>query len=68
MLDKAKLEETAMRVKDLTPEKVSELTGIKPRRLSNFVSRPESVTFVELDRIRLALKRHDEGVANPSLT
>jgi len=50
-----KLQETAMRVADLTPARIAELTGIKQRRIAHFVNEPGSVTFVELERIRRAV-------------
>jgi len=56
MLDKERLQETAMQVRDLTPATLSELTGIPQRRLARFVNNPESVTFPELTRIENALR------------
>lgn len=55
MLNKDRLQETAMRVRDLTPERIAELTGMKQRRIAHFVNEPESVTFPELERIRRAV-------------
>lgn len=49
------VEETALRVRDLTPAKVSELTGIKQRRLARFVNDPGSLTYPELARIKVAI-------------
>lgn len=54
-MNESKLQETAMRVRDLTPARVSELTGISKGKLARFVNAPRSVTFVELARIREAL-------------
>lgn len=55
MDSKSRLAETAARVRDLTPARVSELTGIKSRRLARFTNQPESITFTELMRIRAAI-------------
>lgn len=58
---RTRLEDTALRVKELTPAMVSELTGISKGKLSRFVNAPQSITFVELSKIREALASVSES-------
>lgn len=61
-MDKNKLQETAMKVRDLTPARIAELTGIKQRRVARFVNDPESVTMPEYERIKLAIQKLEDGL------
>ena len=57
MLNTEKLQELAFRVKETGTERLSELTGIRSRRLARFVSQPGSLTFPELEKVKAALQR-----------
>lgn len=61
MLNKERLQETAMRVRDLTPARVAELTGMPPRKVARFVNDPESVTMPEYERIKKTVAFLSEG-------
>jgi hypothetical protein len=53
----SKLEEVARRVRDLTPARVAEWAELRPRKVSRFVNAPQSITYVELERIKAAIAR-----------
>ena len=55
------LEQIADRASVVGAERLSELTGITPRRISTFINSPTKITAGNLEKIKRALDAVDAG-------